>query len=298
MSVKIISLITNEINHEQWRQILEIHNRIFGLKIEMVNFIKYYQNTITGFSFHCLAISENKIIGHTTLKPQFYRLNNIEIKGVLSGSSCIDEAYRKNIFLYMDMYELMKSEIVELGFKFSVGVPNVNSFQYATQIMGNLHIGNLNYYVVPSFNFKMLNWILNLRKNVKNERCMKLEKNNLYFKSRFDFPYYFKSKIGKNYYIYRVVKEGIFRVNYIMDHFITDQIQLNENASNKWFNFCFSIYVGTFNKFMFGFKIPDFLIKKKLPLVLDVFDNIDKLDSEIIKKIGNWEFDLANFDVR
>lgn len=300
---------TTEISEELWSELLILHNNIFNVNIEIDNFIQYYKNTELGYCYHSIAFFENLIIGHTTLKPQFYEYKNQIIKGVLSGSSFIHVDYRKNIFLYLDMYEEIKKNIIQNNYKFSIGVPNANSFEYATTIMDNIYLGDLNYYYIPVFNnslinkfvFYVLKWKnLFISQNRLDREKLHIVKNSKYVESRYNFDYYKKISNEYGLFIFRIVSEGKFRILYILEYInFVDSIDIYYFAKElKNVKFDFAFYIGVNNKLRMGIKIPNKFIPKKLPLVLDLFNNSEPAEKEILKNIQNWDFDLSNFDVR
>src|SRR5699024_2762633 len=146
----IIVCKTHEINDEQWRKFVEEFNNTFNRASSVEDKKEFYSSNVYGYSYHAFGVLDNgNIIGHTSLIPSQYRAGNQTVMMGISGGTFVSKEYRSDIFLFREMYEKLKKYAQKEGMAATLGVPNKNSFRYVTKILNKVHIGDLNYYVLP-----------------------------------------------------------------------------------------------------------------------------------------------------
>lgn len=309
---QIIIKTSLEIDIETWELLLNLHNRNYDLSLTIENYLQYYKNNTLGYCFHAIAIANDNLIGHLTFKPQEYYLNNNLIFGVLGGGSVIDKNYRSNEFLYYDLHSQLKSYVLKLDYKFIIGIPNKNLYNYAIKLLKNKHIGSLNFYILPVNSNFFINHIWKFGEHIlekifrmknSSNHSIYLKKDLNYLNTRYNSSVYKTIKKGNQILIYRIVKEGKLNILYLFE-------SLNENVFNKYVflsclfeirehsSFDFVLVIGTIKRFNFSFTVPQKWKPKELPIVMEVLQNASELEKIQLYNFRNWEFELSNFDVK
>jgi hypothetical protein len=328
VSLEVIVLKTNEISNQQWDQIVNGFNETFKSEVTVENLKCYYLTKCLGYSFHALAINENgMVVGSTTVVPYRYsdRNGRIFLTG-LSGGTYILKDFRKNEFLFFEMYSALRKTAFDNGLELILGVPNKNSFFYTIRYLNFKYLFDLDYFVLPiriasllkSSRFRILNylslalaffWILFsffyqfVVKSKDNRNSFNIVADEDFCKQRYDMRY--KTFSHKKYRCwYRIFNEGDLKTAYILD-FREGQLK-TAMALNKAVlkiltseNIDVIAYIGTMNIKQFVlFKLPTKMVPKQFKLTVDVL-NKEKPDLESsYLSPQNWTFSLLNFDVR
>ena len=317
---------TSKINSLEWAEIVDGFNKSFAPHITSIEkLISAAESTHFGYSYHAICYIDSKIVGFSSILPHIYNYDDNEIIIGLSGSVFILEQYRQNITLLNDMITKLKNQCKKDGIHAIVAVPNSNSYLYFKRFAGFSDVGKLSYYVLPLKlnNFhKIFNNLffesayhillgmhitLNIlftnifKKNIRLKR-ISIKKSNKFLDSRFPVKRYKRFEINsRKGIIYRIVREDKFDICYLIGFYgeisFYNLISAIKNLV-RLEKIDLIIFIGKFSQFQsILFKLPDKLEPKKLPLIVFSLCQ-NNLFNNIIKKMDNWEFSLANLDVR
>tara|TARA_B110000003_G_scaffold199543_1_gene198199 strand:- start:448 stop:1422 length:975 start_codon:yes stop_codon:yes gene_type:complete len=317
---------TSQIEKSEWKEIVKGFNESFAPHITSIKkLVSAAEMTHIGYSFHAICYVDSKIVGFNSILPHIYNYNQKEILIGLSGSTFILQEYRQNINLLNNMLTKLKNRCKQEGMYAVVAVPNSNSYLYFKRFARFSDVGKLSYYVLPVklnkfhkiFNNLVLkstyNFILKMhittnllfskifRKNVMLKK-ISIEKSNEFLYKRFPQTSYKRYVISKEKgIIYRITSENKIDVCYLIGFY----------GKISWYNVisCIKslvrsekmdliIFIGNFNQFQsVFFRLPRKLEPRQLPLIVfslvsnNIFDNV-------IKQLDNWDFSLANLDIR
>lgn len=323
MTIKVCK--TGEITEKEWGEFVREFNRAFDRQSTASDKKRFYSSNPYGYSYHAFALSDKGIIvGHTSLIPSQYWAGDKKVMMGISGGTFVSEEYRKNIFLFKRMYDQLKQYAKPDGMTATLGVPNSNSFKYATKILKKKYVGDLDYFALPIRPGNIMNvsgkpfinavtyfgviiwyWILRIYSQFHNpaesRKMFERVKSDQFLEMRFSNGY---KEFNKNNFrcYYKLENEDGIDVAYILyasNESVTDLSALLEVSGLilKNENVDLIMYIGSLNIFpRFLFKVPESKIPKKLPLTIDVMDEV-MLSSDIYK-IKNWKFGLIDFDVR
>lgn len=325
--MKISVLKSHELTDLDWKDLTTGFNESFDRDKKQNDLKTYYKNNPFGYSYHAIVRDESgKIGGHTSVIPLTYTVDKEEFLFGLSGGSFILKKYRKDDFLFKDLYEAIRNYCIREKMAVIAGIPNHNSFKFFTKILGAKYLKDLKYYLLPVKPFRILNkkkfiyidqlvwlpvFILVLLNQLLAFFFSIKEKNypihqkmdDDFIRYRFNEKYQiFKS--NKTNGIYRIYDEKGISTAYIMDFrqngrrtlralaAILKHILLKEKVDAI-------LFIGALKiKQMALFEIPKKMIPQRFPLTYDLLDKENVELSQILQSPENWDFGLMNFDVR
>ena len=290
--MKITVLKTFEIDDEIWDEIEQLYSVVFPkVEFELSRIRKYYENTVLNYSFHGIAIDKgtSKIIGYCVLRPyEFIDNSENKILGSACGAVMVLPEYRKDPWIFYDLYTELRTYANTENVKFSVGLPNNNALDYSVRVLGNKKIGNFDLFIFLPIIGRFFNLL------VRNKR------NSLDFMKSCDFKSLGSSSIN----LLRVKKITIKKINF---GFIKYRISRNtiwvdiKNFFHLVFNlksiFIFAFYSYKPENYSL-IKIPNVFIKKyHRTIVLDYWCKQSILPDEKTIENLKFELDLEVFDI-
>lgn len=325
MPIKIFK--THEIEDYLWEEIAREFNRAFKVDKQASDLVAFYKKTSLGYSIHALAFEGERLIGYNALYPFAYTYNSKEeiILGI-SGGTFVLEEFRKDIFIFSEMFEALRLYCAENGIVATLGVSNENSFRYAIEFLNSKLISYLPYYIMPvrAFNillskFRLLNvfslliayshitlnralaYILNT-----SERGSKFELKltKQFYKERFDGDKYISIYSGNYSFYYRVVVEDGIIAAYLFD--FREKEGRTYKSLTKAVGFIMNhhkidiiIFIGHLRlKQFLMFRVPWKYEPQHLPLTFNSTSEADSTYFEQMSEASNWNFGLMNFDAR
>lgn len=326
-SIKIFK--TGEITPELWDRIIFGFNEAFGTEKNVKQLVNFYKSNVFGYSFHAIKFSETgDIMGYNSFVPSLYEYNGKSLKVVNSGGSFVLKKYRKDIFIFKELFDALLNYCKEIGFDLEVGVPNKNSFRYAIKINKSIYVGDLAYYILPVNISKVINksqlkvidfisriichswsyinlvasYIVN---NKESRKPIRIKTDESFLCSRLgDTNKYLKKEISNGAFYYRIYDEKGIKTAYLMD------FRENGEKTYRALSKCIChilkyehidaiMFVGTLNvKQGILLKAPKRFVPQKLPLVFHLVNPEYKELEMQARKFTNWDFSLINFDVR
>lgn len=318
---------TFEIDDHLWEQIVDGFNESFDLHFDIHHFKDGMSiSNPWGYSYHAVAIDDETgdLKGFNTYYPYLYKNG---LKFLVSGDVFVRKKYRKDIFLFLDMLEDLRTVCVKDGFVVALGVPNHNALDYSIKFLGSKLVGFLDYYTMPVHPSNCLSkpylkpfdciakymvigyvsvhtFLSKIFNPVETEVKYALEVNDNYLKARFGDSVYHKYQTGDIIAYYRIMDENSIKTAYLLD-FREKNIR-TKRALAKAVSYIVKydcpdavLFVGFLRlKQHVLFKVPKRFIPKPLPLVCGVINKSRKKDLEDISDKNNWNFSLMNFDVR
>lgn len=327
--MQIIIYKTNEITDDMWDQIVTGYILSFENHfITKENLINSYISNNFGFSYHSVCFDGDKIIAFNSIIPYWYYYNKEKIKLGLSGTTFVLKEYRKDIFIFQDMYFALKEHCANEGIVAFLGVPNKNSYKYSIKLLKCKEILKLSYYALPikAFNiigkgklsflnifsliysylliiFNLLITIFfNSKENLKKYR---LSIDEPFLKQRFSNARYKTITKRKKQFTYVLADEDGIKTAYIMD-FRDKEYRKSSRVLllSVWHILRYEkvdiiLYVGTMNiKQIILTKIPHKFEPKMLPLTWNILDIENPKRFKSMSEPENWDFSLINLDVR
>jgi hypothetical protein len=324
MALDIHVCKTCDVSDQRWSGFVKSFNEVFSENSTVEQKKQFYSNNIYGFSYHAFVIDNEKVVGHTSLIPSNYINGDELFLAGISGGTFVCEEYRKDIFLFKKMYNRLTDYASKDGLIATLGVPNENSFAYATKILKKEYIGDLNFYALPiklgnilykgkkkwlnvlSYTFAHL-WVVFNRLSTKiwNNKeepvKFKLDISDDFLDKRFSKEYR-TIKSGRFRFDYKLVDEEGISVAYLM--FATERGDMTSAALCLSVDFILKeckpdliLYVGLLNLTQsLLIKVPKSKKPKRLPLTLDLINKEKNLNGYL--DIKNWKFGLIDFDVR
>lgn len=319
---------TSELTDSMWEEILYGYKVCFNQETSIEKLKTTYSASVTGEAIHAIKLSEEgKIIGHNYFQPRPYNHNGEDIILALSGGTYVLPEYRKDIFIFYDLFQACMKEARKLGWKAQVGVPNKNSFQYGQKITKSKHIGDLNYYILPVKISKFINKkglkFLDIPCNIvikahlalnsliytlinPHERDVKirLSRKKDFMEKRCPNSVYNILTEKEYTAYYKIYDENSIKTAYIID--FTENDTKTAKALSRTIKKILKnekidaiLYVGTMNFRQFSlFKVPHKYDPQKLPVTVDYIDKNDEKLKTSLSDIKNIDFGLLNFDVR
>jgi hypothetical protein len=317
---------TGELTDKQWSEITDGFNVCFNTSKTKEYLKNYYAKTVLGFSFHAVAIVDDKIIGYNSILPMPYRFreDNIVYVGV-SGGTFVLKQFRKEVFLFKDLMDKLFEICLDNNVKLKVGVPNENSFRYSIKVIKSKLIGFLPYYafpvkisriykkrwsklldIIPLFFMVLLSFYRFLSKLVNpvgKNKIMELDVNEKFLEQRFDAGHYTKFKEGEFEIVYRLVDEEVAQVAYLMDFREGNKRSLRALAYAlkiiKDEDIDLVLFIGKLPfRQLLMIKLPEKFEPKRLPLTLNIIDKAFEDNKDELLNLDNWNFGLMNFDAR
>lgn len=310
---------TNELTQIEKQQICDLFLEVFKKEKSLENFEKQFLNTSKGYSYHCLMVVDNLIVGCYSCIPMEYQyfFNNYTFG--LSVDTMISEEYRGNPFNLKKIANLVYESMLRDNIPFVFGFPNDNVYLVRKKILKWKDIACLDYYILPikigsiKPNFKIFNFLtillskfiqLNTRKYFINEDSKKnIEKINdnkfiNYRYSLFDGAYKIIKKDGL-YFSYKLDVYDNINTAYLLDVSVMNKINF-DSAVNYILEMekCIDVilFVGKLDFKPFTlFRVPKKFIPKTVYMSGKILDN-EKIKEDIFN-ISNWNVNLSNFDV-
>jgi hypothetical protein len=327
--MEIIIYKTTEIPSKIWDQIVKGFNASFNNHpTTKKRLIGDATSNSFGYSYHAVCIENDLVIGYNTIIPNYYVRNGKEkiIIG-LSGSTFVLKEYRKDIFIFHDMYMELKKYCAKENIIAFLGVPNLNSYQYSIKFLHCIEVFCLNYYILPvkisnilkarKFSFlnilselfslfliagnRLLTHIFNPTENKANYR---IEINDAFLEKRFKDKRYKSISKGNIKFTYVISNENGIKCAYIM-YFGENGIKTLKSltlAVSHIFQLekiDIIMFVGTLriNQSIL-IKVPTKFQPRKLPFTYNLLDSNDSEKYSDMDNKNNWDFSLLNLDVR
>lgn len=319
--MKYIFYKTSSISENIFESYTNAFNKTFDLNKDENYFKKKYLKTQIGYSFHCFVFENNQVVGACTVIPYKYKVGSSNHLIGLAVDTFIQEDYRKkNPFLLLEMYKLIRKELKKKSIIAVLAVPNINAYSYWKKVVRFKDLYSLRYHLfIPNILFKFkfnlvffsnmvyfffinLNKLLSLllKKN-KKKSTIQLHKHQSFIDQRYiDNQIIHENDKFKS--VFSVVYEKNIKTAYLID------FENKKNTEKDYKSLIYSfdqikkhnvdliLYIGDINfKQLLLFKIPRMIEPKSLKLIIDVLDNDWNND---LKNPLNWDFGLINFDVR
>ncbi|GHT66740.1 hypothetical protein AGMMS50239_28690 [Bacteroidia bacterium] len=324
MEIKVLK--TFELSNNDWVQIIDGFNSSFHRLISFERLKSFYEGNVLGYSYHALGFEDDKLIGFNSIIPYKYLFGEDEIIIGQSCSSFVLKEYRKDIFIFKDLYDALWTVCSKDSFITFVGVPNKNSYKYSIVFMKHIEIGTLPYFALPVRISKALNkptlFILDLFSylsaygisllssisfiiNSKEKKAVcRIDTNENFYNKRFPDALYTYYQSGNTKAWYRIVKEEGIRTAYIME-FIENGVRTSKALIKIVWHILLKekpdmiLFVGTLCLKQFSLiKLPKKYEPKNLPLMYNQASIMEKRKYESLSKLHTWNFSLMNFDVR
>jgi hypothetical protein len=324
MDIQVVK--TFELTDKIWAQIIEGFNSSFHRPTSIEKLKSFYKGNVLGYSYHALCMEDGKLIGFNSIIPYKYLFQEEEMLIGLSCSSFVLKEYRKDIFIFKDMYDALWSVCSANHYIAFVGVSNKNSYKYGIVFMKHVEIGTLPYFALPVRISKVLNksryFILDLLSylgaygiallsltsfiiNSKEKKAVfRINTNENFYNKRFPATLYTCYQSGNTKAWYRIVEEEGVRTAYIME-FVERNIRTSGSLARIVWHILLKekpdmiLFVGTLRLKQFSLiKLPKKYEPKNLPLVYNQASVMEKRKYELLSKLDTWNFSLMNFDVR
>lgn len=309
---------TNELTQIEKQQICDLFLEVFKKEKSLGDFDKQFLNTTKGYSYHCLMIVDNLIVGINTLIPYDYIYFDKKVFIALSVDTMTKIEYRA-LPNFTKMARIVYEEAKNDGVCFILGFPNDISYKIFKKMLKWKDIGRLNFYILP----------INIGK-IKRGLFLLSPLSFLFSKTISLFIFFSKNdtqNIQNNIYKlddkkfrlqrysdkeHRVIKSNNYEIIYKLDNhenvnlaYILDVFPLNKYTLEKAtmllineYNFKIDsiIYIGNIDfKPMNIFKVP-LKYEPKNIYVSGLILN-DEIIDDRIWLLENWNLNLSNMDV-
>ncbi len=325
MQISVVK--STELSDTDWQQITDGFNVSFERETKEGQFKKYYCTNTFGYSYHAIGRNEEgKICAHSSVIPIYYVVHGERYKFGQGGTSFVLKEYRKDIFLFAELYNALKVHCGADAVKVIAGVSNKKSFKYAIVITKSTYLKDLNYYILPVSISKIVKkkqlaffdvvwriplfillainrWVSYIVNSKEKEWPVKLLLNDDFIKNRIGDKY--KKYEGRQTAgIYRMYDEEGIKTAYIMD--FRQKGKRTHRALISLVAYIIRtekpdavLFIGDLQlKQFLLFKVPAKKVPQRFPITIDYLGE----DNEGVKKIvlspDNWDFSLINFDVR
>lgn len=318
---------TDEIDDLTWMQICKGYEMCFDTPRDPEQLKKFFSNSISGYTLHALKLNEKgMLMGHNYFQPRPYKLYGKDVICALSGGTFVMPEYRKDIFIFKDLFDALCEEAKRLGWIAQIGVPNENSFKYCVKIIKDKYIGDLNYYILPvhigkilkrknnlldtisagyAFITSKLNLCLSTIANLKEKKVpLHIDESDKFLSIRLANPDYRHIRKGNMRATYRMYDEDGINTAYIL--------QFGENGKRSVRSLAKTVnaimknekpdailYVGSMNlKQMILTRVPKSFVPHRLTVTVSVFEKDNKELEQTLSSLSNFDYGLLNFDVR
>lgn len=319
MEINVIVKQTNELSNDEKNQICGLFKDVFHKNRSVREFLSEYLNTFCGFSYHALAIDSGKIVGHNAYIPFLYKNGDDCIKVVLSTDAMIDSNYRGK-GLYKKLLNACGDAAINDGFHLRIGFPNDNSFPIQSKYFKMKRIGRLSTYIMPvnvgviktwlyplnvltipfSYLFFLISFLSLSKRNLCEAKYKKDRKNNDKFRYQWFGGDYKHVKQEDFSFVY---KNADFKG--IPATFLMDINPMSKRNFDRAFRYIYThefphlsmiIYVGNL-KFtpLSLIKLPHCIEPKHFNFMGKIYD--DKIITDDVFNIDNWEVNLSNYDL-
>ena len=309
---------TNELTQVEKQQICDLFLDVFKKEKSLEDFDKQFLNTTKGYSYHCLMIVDNLIVGINTLIPYDYIYFGKKVFIALSVDTMTKIEYRA-LPNFTKMARMVYEEAKNDGICFILGFPNDISYKIFKKMLKWKDIGRLNFYILPinigkikrslfllsplSFLFSKLISLFtffskNDTQNIQNN-IFKLDDKKFRLQ-RYSDTEHKVIKSNNCEIIYKVDNHENVEIAYILDVFPLNKNTLEKATTlllNKYnFKIDSIIYIGNIDfEPMNIFKVP-LKYEPKNIYVSGLILN-DEIVDDRIWLLENWNLNLSNMDV-
>lgn len=134
------------VEKQQW---LELFSTVFGKRRSLVDFDRLFLQTPTGYSYHVLMLRDGQVGGAFNAVPYRYHYFGREHLLALSVDTMINPDFRDNPFHMKKMAQLCHQRMAVDGIPAIIGFPNRNYYEYEKRAIRSRDIGRLDFYVLP-----------------------------------------------------------------------------------------------------------------------------------------------------
>lgn len=318
--MEILGKFTAELTYQEISDICSLFGTIFHKHREVTDFHRQYLNTATGYSYHAIAVDNNKIVGHNAYIPFWYLKNGVErFMLVISVDAMIHPDFRGN-GIYRGLLKKCECLARKDGCKIRIGFPNDNSYPIQINSLKYKDIGELSTYCLPiqigeiKNSLRIFNGFSRLiSKLLSLVSTIPVGNKNFSFifaKERSSFDD-FRYKWAPDKYRYINLPKGVTAIycdekyqgvnaTFLIDVFPLSRRNFDDAVRGIWRlnpQACLIIYVGNLPfRPLSMIKIPKSIQPKKFHFVGKILDN-DFFAGEDVADIHNWELNLSNYDL-
>lgn len=310
---------TTELTDLEQQEILRLFNDVFQQERTLIEFQNQYTSNVLGYSYHSLIVDNGSIVGMNVFVPGAYMVQEVQHLFVVSIDTMIRKSHR-GIENFYDLVANAFKRMKEDGIAFAFGFPNDVSFPVftATELMPE--IGRMDVFCLPlrvgeiNKKYSLLNplsrifcksWLsvasifasnkvhsLPIHKNIESFNATRYQ--------RMDGAYQKVNLPGLEFY-YKVKTILNIRTATLID--VTDKSAINFCKAVRYIlkkeshQVDLLLYVGHLPFNNTGMiRIPRKFEPKKFYFNGVLFDK-KNLDSKLLFDIGNWDINLADFDL-
>jgi hypothetical protein len=316
--MKYLGTLTSQLSAREFREISELFTAVFNKPVRAGQLQEKYRAPSRNNSYHGLMVNDaGRIAGAITIIPFDYSFFDKKVVFGCAVDLMIDKKCRNDFAAMKKMHDAVLG-VTGNEVDFLYAVPNPNSYLYFRKILGWEDIGRLGYYALPlrlsrlSSRFKGLSFLsqsaaalLNAVKwpsiGVASERPVARSVSPDFLTYRFPPGRYTKIEKSGHCACYSVVNDNALTTAYLIDVWPLTAAWLCETVRHIWRaerrSIDLILYVGTgVPRVNNLFKIPARFEPRALHLIGKVL-NRGRID-ERINHIKNWQFNLADLDVR
>ena len=317
---------TDEIQRDLWETIVDGFNTCFpDHKKSVDEYIERYRANPFGYCYHALYYEDGELAGFNSITPQKYLIDGKTVDLGLSGDTYVLPQFRKNIFIFMYLYNALKEYCAKDGIVAFLGVPNQNSYVYSIKLLQCKEVFTLDYWILPvtvgdllkkqrwlnffSTIYARLSACVNLFvstlfNSIEEKPRIRLIDNDEFLDKRLAGNKYTRIKSGKYSFSYTVTEDEGIRCAYIMH--IVEKANRSYRALAKCVNYILAhekvsviMYNGTLHlKQGVLVKTPTSYIPRKLPFTVNFLSKEYEAQYAFMLDAPSWDFTLLNLDVR
>ena len=141
---------TTDLSENEIKEICNVFETVFeGVKKPVEHFKNEFLNTCLGYSWHGLLLTDdNKIVGANTFVPFKYIISGEEKLVAMSCDTMVMAEYR-NFDNTLNLITTGRNLIRDNGFYMYIGFPNENSYPLYKKAYRDKELGNLSIYILP-----------------------------------------------------------------------------------------------------------------------------------------------------
>lgn len=327
MAKNIVVLKTQEITDDVWTQICEGYKVCFDVHHTPEQFKQSFSMSVTGYTLHALKFAENGgLIGHFYYQPRPYVLKGRKVMLAMGGGIFVMPEYRKDIFVFNELFKALRKESIALGWLAQLGVPNHNALDYCTKINKAKYLGDLNYYILPvhagtalhhknalldslsALYARVWSWLAvevsSLLNFKEKDKPLHIDDGEDFLNVRLLHENYRFLRNGNIQVAYNLCDEEGIQTAYIVDCREGGRRSVKALAQGVRHIVTHEkvdaiLYVGTMNMCQYVLtKVPKRFVPHRLTLCVDIFEKNDKDLQEVFTSMDNLDYGLLNFDVR
>lgn len=140
---------SNELSLGERRQLCGLFQTVFAKEKSDDEFCRKFLAAPAGPSYHGLMLADNSIVGSYSVIPYPYLAFGRQPTFGLDVDTMIHPDYRGGPFNVKRMADLVYLALMENHIPLVFAFPNDNIFEYRLKIMKWVHLGDLDYYVLP-----------------------------------------------------------------------------------------------------------------------------------------------------